>query len=65
MYTDYKTTITYFIVIIAFVYSVYIENTALVSLIIIPMIIMWAVLKTNSKELLAEIVKNYTNKGKE
>lgn len=57
MYSDYKTTATYFVVIIAFCYSVYIANTELVSIIIIPMIIMWLILKTNSKALIKDIVE--------
>lgn len=57
MYSDYKTTTTYFIVIIAFIYAVSQANVDLVSIIIVPMIIMWLVLKTNSKELIKDIVE--------
>ena len=57
MHSDYKTTTTYFIVIVAFLYSVYIKNEGLASVIILPMIIMWAILKTNSKELLKELLE--------
>ena len=62
MYTDYKTTITYFIVVLAFCYSVYIANTELVSIVIVPMIIMWLILKTNSKELVKDVVEAIKNK---
>ena len=57
MHSDYKTTTTYFIVIVAFLYSVYTKNEGLASVIILPMIIMWAILKTNSKELLKELLE--------
>lgn len=57
MYTDYKTTTTYFIVILAFLYSVYIQNQALTSVIVFPMIVMWAILKTDSKELLKDLLE--------
>lgn len=57
MHSDYKTTSTYFVVIIAFMYSVYIENQGLVSVIVFPLVVMWAILKTNSKELLKELVE--------
>ncbi|QDF29004.1 hypothetical protein [Halarcobacter anaerophilus] len=56
MYSDYKTTTTYFIVIIAFVYAVYMDKPILVNTIIIPMIIMWIILKTNSKELMKDLI---------
>lgn len=57
MYSDYKTTSTYFVVILAFVYGVYIQNEAIISVIVFPMIVMWAILKTNSKELLKELLE--------
>lgn len=57
MYSDYKTTTTYFVVILAFVYGVYIQNEAIISVIVFPMIVMWAILKTNSKELLRELLE--------
>jgi len=57
MHSDYKTTTTYFIVIVAFLYAVYTKNEGLASVIILPMIIMWAILKTNSKELLKELLE--------
>ena len=56
MNTDYKTTTTYFIVILTFVYSVIIQNVSLVSILVFPLIIMWGILKTNSKELVRDLV---------
>jgi hypothetical protein len=57
MHSDYKTTTTYFIVIATFIYTIYIQHEGLASVIILPMIIMWAILKTNSKELLKELLE--------
>jgi hypothetical protein len=57
MYSDYKTTTTYFIVIATFMYAVYMQNESLASVIVVPMIVMWAILKTNSKELLKELLE--------
>lgn len=63
MYTDYKTTTTYFVVVLTFIYAVCQENVALASTISIPLVIMWAMLKTNSKELVADIAKSMRKKG--
>ena len=62
MNTDYKTTITFFIVIIAFIYSVYVQNTGLVSIITFPLVSMWIILKTNSKELIQGLLEAYNKK---
>lgn len=62
MITDYKTTITYFIVILAFIYSVITDDTDTVGTLIFPIVIMWAILKTNSKELIKELVEAFNNK---
>ena len=35
MYSDYKTTITYFIVVLAFIYSVYMDKPTLIDIIIV------------------------------
>lgn len=56
MISDYKTTLTYLIVVIGFIYSVYVENVGLVSILVVPLLIMWAILKTNSKELVKDLV---------
>jgi hypothetical protein len=64
MTTDYKTTTTYFIFLLAFIYSIYVENTGLVGIVVFPLMAMWLVLKTDSKELVKEIVEAY-NKRKE
>ena len=56
MYTDYKTTATYFIIVASFIYSIGIENIDMISVLVFPLIIMWGVLKTNSKELIKDLV---------
>lgn len=62
MQSDYKTTLTYFIVVAAFIYSVATKSDALVSVIIVPMIIMWLILKTNSKDLAKTMIEALKSK---
>lgn len=64
LHTDYKTTLTYLIVVIGFIYSIYVNNIELVSVIIIPMIIMWILLKTNSKEVVESLVEILKERGR-
>lgn len=62
MYSDYKTTITYFIVVLAFIYSVYMDKPTLIDIIIVPLIVMWLILKTNSNVLIKDLLEILKNK---
>ena len=62
MLSDYKTTITYFVVVVCFCYAVYKQNATLANALTLPLIVMWLILKTNSKELVKDLLSAIKDK---